>query len=375
MRILIFGAGAIGSFLGHRLARAGHDVTLVARAAYVRAVRENGLRLFENKQALAGGELGSVAPRKAKTAAPASASGPPSTTVYPMAVESIECLSADRRAWDLAVLTVKAYDTRSAALALAPHVQSSIPLLLVQNGVGGEDLVREALPDARLISGVITLSVSVIGPACVRLETTRGGLNLAAVSEGQPLDRWAALFNEARLRTATYPDHRALKWSKLLLNILGNAIPAILDMTPGDVFADPKLFAVERAALLEAVAVMRALGLEPVGFPGYPVPLLVLAMRVLPSPILRLVLARLMTSGRGDKRPSLHMDLASGRSQSEVLYLNGAVVMHAQQVGVAAPVNRVLVETLTSIVVGTEDWAAFRGRPDSLLAVLRGARR
>jgi 2-dehydropantoate 2-reductase len=370
MRILVFGAGAIGSLLGHRLSRAGHDVALVARTAYVNAVRERGLRLCENGQTLANGEVGSPVPVSTEPADPARGPELACAAVYPEAVESIERLPAEQRIWDLVLLTVKAYDTRSAAQALAPYVQSQVPLLIIQNGVGGEDLVREVLADAPLISGVITLSVSVIGPACVRLETTRGGLNLARVTEGQPLDRWEALFREAGLRTVIYADYRAMKWSKLLLNIQANAIPAILDMTPGRVYADPALFAVERAAFLEAVAVMRALGLSPVGFSGYPVSLLVKAMQVLPSPILRLVLTRLVASGRGDKRPSLHMDLASGRRHSEVLYLNGAVAMHAQQTGVAAPVNRLLVDTLTSIAAGRQDWDDFRYRPDRLLAML-----
>jgi len=375
MRILILGAGAVGSFLGHRLARASHDVTLVARSAYVRAVQEHGLCLYEGRHTLVNGELRLPVGGQVKRADRAYASVPASSVVHPEAVESIEHLPRDRRVWDLAVLTVKVYDTHSAAEELAAFLPSQIPLLLVQNGVGGEELVREVMPDVLLISGVITLSISVTGPASVRLETTRGGLHLAAATEGQPLDRWATLFTAAGLRTAMYPDYRALKWSKLLLNILGNAIPAILDMTPGAVFSDPKLFAVERAAFLEAAAVMNGLGLRPVGFPGYPVPLLVLAMKALPPSVLRLVLTRLMISGRGDKRPSLHMDLAGGRRQSEVLYLNGAVATHAQQAGVMAPVNGILLDTLMGIITGDQDWTAFRGQPERLLAELRGCGR
>jgi 2-dehydropantoate 2-reductase len=358
MRVLVFGAGAIGSFLGHRLARDGHDVTLVARARYVGAVRQHGLRLCE------------VGPGAADTG---EGSEPPLDVVHPEAVERLEHLPQDRRTWDLILLTVKAYDAQSAAQALAPHVKPGVPLLIVQNGVGGEDLVRAVLPDAALISGVMTLSVSVLGLGCVRLETTRGGLNLANVTAGQqPVRAWADLFAAAGLRVATYPDYRALKWSKLLLNIQANAIPAILDWSPAAVFADRRLFAAERAAFLEAVSVMRALNLDPVGLPGYPVPLLVRAMEWLPAPVLRLVLTRLVASGRGDKRPSLQMDLASGQKSSEVLYLNGAVARHAQPLGVPVPVNCCLADVLMGIVVGRIDWETLRGRPDRLLAMLEG---
>ena len=360
MQILVFGAGAIGSYLGFRLAGAGHDVALVGRQTYVRAVRKQGLCLRAEGRAIADdGRRDATAVR----------------VVHPQAVESIEELPAGRRSWDLVLLTVKAYDTTSAAQALAPHLGAQTPLLIVQNGVGSEALVREVLPETPLISGVITLSVSVQGPGCVRLETTRGGLNLAVVSEALPVQPWAELFRAAGLRTSAFPDYRALKWSKLLLNIQANAIPAILDMTPGAVFADPTLFAVERAAFKEAVAVMRALGLQAVNFPNYPVRLLVLAMELLPAPVLRPILTRLVASGRGDKRPSLLIDLASGQPQSEVLYLNGAVAKHGQQAGVPVPVNRCLCDALMGIVAGGEEWGTLRGCPDRLLAMLEASRR
>jgi len=344
MQILVFGAGAIGSYLGFRLAGAGHDVALVGRQTYVRAVRKQGLCLRAEGRAIADdGRRDATAVR----------------VVHPQAVESIEELPAGRRSWDLVLLTVKAYDTTSAAQALAPHLGAQTPLLIVQNGVGSEALVREVLQ----------------GPGCVRLETTRGGLNLAVVSEALPVQPWAELFRAAGLRTSAFPDYRALKWSKLLLNIQANAIPAILDMTPGAVFADPTLFAVERAAFKEAVAVMRALGLQAVNFPNYPVRLLVLAMELLPAPVLRPILTRLVASGRGDKRPSLLIDLASGQPQSEVLYLNGAVAKHGQQAGVPVPVNRCLCDALMGIVAGGEEWGTLRGCPDRLLAMLEASRR
>jgi 2-dehydropantoate 2-reductase len=349
MQILVFGAGAIGSFLGYRLARAGHDVTLIARDQYARAVRERGLQLYESGADTESGF----------------------SPVYPEAAASVGSLPLDRRTWDLIILTVKVYDARSAAQALAPFIQAHVPLLVVQNGVGGEDLVQAEVPGVRLLSGVMTLSVSIMGPARVRLETTRGGINLASVTEGQSIALWATLFEEAGLRTAVYPDYRALKWSKLLLNILANAIPAILDMSPGAVFANPALFAVERAAFMEAVAVVRSLGLKPVGFPSYPVPLLVWAMEALPRTISRPLLKRLVASGRGDKRPSLHIDLASGRKGSEVLYLNGAVATHAEQLDIPAPVNRFLVDALMGILADPDHWRRWRGQPDNLLSALR----
>nr|MBC7244514.1 ketopantoate reductase family protein [Chloroflexota bacterium] len=346
MRVLVFGAGAIGSLLGHRLASAGHEVILVGRPSYVHAVQEHGLILERAK-------------------------APGSHAVYPSTVANISDIPVSQRHWDMILLTVKAYDTREAALTLAPYASNDIPLLIVQNGVGGEELAQRVWKQAAIISGVLTLSVSVLAPGRIRLETTRGGLNLAPTRGDMDVDRWARLFSTAGLKTATYHDYRAMKWSKLLLNIQANAIPAILDMTPAAVFAHAALFAIERSAFLEALAVMQAMRLSVVSFPGYPVPLLVWAMQAMPASLLRPLLMRLVATGRGDKRPSLYMDLASGRQRSEVLYLNGAVAAHAERLGLDVPVNRTLCDVLTGIVTGRIPWDDFRGQPQRLVAKIQ----
>ena len=351
MRILVFGAGAIGSFLGYRLAAAGHDVTLIGRASYVHAVQQHGLILEESHV----------------HSAHLSARG---TAMHPAAAENLADLPADQRLWDLILVTVKVHDTPEAARGLAPYLSQKVSVLIVQNGVGGEELARAVLPETTLISGVLTLSVSVLAPGHVRVETSRGGLSLAPTRASQDVTSWAELFAAAGLRMATYRDYRAMKWTKLLLNIQANAIPAIQDMTPGEVYAHPALFAAERAAFLEALAVMRALRLQVVSFPNYPVAILAWAMQHLPATLLRLLLARMVASGRGDKKPSLQMDLAAGRQHSEALYLNGAVVSHAEQLGMKAPVNRVLLDILLGIAEGRLTWDEFRGRPERLLAAI-----
>ena len=343
MRILVFGAGAIGSVLGHRLSQAGHAVTLVGRTAYVRAVQERGLVLEE--------------------------SGRPSI-VHPLAVHSLTELTSDQQMWDWILLTVKAHDTRAAAQALAPYVRPDAPILIVQNGVGGEELAQPVLPQAALISGVITWPVSILGPAHVAVRSTRGGASLAPTRPGQVVKPWARLLTAAHVKATTRPDYRALKWSKLLLNLIANAVPAILDMSPGDVFASPQLFGVERAAFLEALAVMRALDLYPVSFPSYPVPTLAWAMRVLPNAVLRPITRRLVAAGRGEKKPSLQLDLEMQREDSEVSYLNGAVVSYSERLGLDAPTNRALRDTLLNIASGRSAWGEFRGRPRQLIAAV-----
>jgi len=270
--------------------------------------------------------------------------------------------------FDLVVLTVKAYNTTEAAVQVEPLARRGVPILVLQNGVGGEEAAAAVLDGGTILSAVITLSVEVLEPGLVRLATTRGGIGLAPTALGQSVAELAQVFREAGFRTAVYLDYRTMKWSKLLLNIIANASPAILDMLPDQILADSRLFALEQVAFREAVAAMTALGLRPVSLPGYPVPLFAWALCCLPAWPLRPILRRVIVPGRGGKMPSLHMDLSQGKIKSEVEYLNGAVVRCAQELGLDAPVNRALHAVLMGIVRREIPWEKYRGQPERLLA-------
>jgi 2-dehydropantoate 2-reductase len=341
MRVLIVGAGAIGSLLGHRLAAAGHVVTLVARAPWGAAIESLGLGLEENGQVRFESNLAAVADVRAVAGG----------------------------AFDLVVCTTKAYDTAEAVRQVAPVVVRGVPLLLLQNGVGGDEIAAEALPQAQRLSAVITLVVESLSPGVIRLATTRGGVGLAAVSPGAAVEEFAAALRQAGFERVTiYADHRSMKWSKLLLNILSNALPTILDVSPGELYSRRSLFDLERAAFREALTVVRGLGLRPASLPGYPVPLFAWGMDRLPGMVLHPLFRRFIVGGRGGKMPSLHLDLLKGKLESEVDFLNGAVVERARDVGLRAPVNRALHHTLKAIVSGEIPWDEFRGRPQRFLA-------
>ncbi|MHB0859526.1 MAG: ketopantoate reductase family protein [Anaerolineae bacterium] len=342
MRILVLGAGAIGSLVGGRLAENEHEVGLVGRAQYVQAVRQRGLLLAEDgttqriKTLCVGEQVGKV----------------------------VEALGGV----DLAVLTTKGFDTHDACLALAPYLGDSGHLLLLQNGVGGEELAAEVLGARRLVSGVVTWVVAAVEPGHYAVLGHKGGIGVAPVETGS---LGVSLVHELLVRAGftcrQYADYRALKWSKLLLNMLGNALPAILDLPSSEVFADPRLYALELAAFREALAVMRRLGIRPVQLPGYPAGTLALLMGALPAAASRPLMARLVAGGRSGKKPSLQLDLERGRTRSEVSYLNGAVVSAAERLELGVPANRALTETLEGIAAGGIPWASLRHNPEALL--------
>jgi len=343
VKILVMGAGAIGSLVGGRLAAAGNDVVLVCRPAWARAVEAQGLVITE---------------------------GEASIRVNAMrAVTEVEQVQSDKGGprFDLIIISVKAHDTAEAAGVVLPLAHADVPVLVLQNGVGGDEIAMSVLGDTPLISATITLAVAVSEPGHIRVTTRSGGLGLASTVPGRDVTPFRELLQRAGFKVRTYQDYRAMRWSKLLLNIIANASPAILDMAPEEVFGHDRLCWLEMAAFREAVGVMRGLGLSPVPLPGYPVPLFAWVLRTLPGALVRPLFRRSVARGRGGKMPSLHIDLSRGRKRSEVEYLNGAVVRAARQLGVSVPANEALYSVLSGIVKGAIPWEDYRGKPEALL--------
>ncbi|MCZ7571171.1 MAG: 2-dehydropantoate 2-reductase [Ardenticatenaceae bacterium] len=340
MRVLVVGAGAIGSLVGGRLALADNPVTLVGREWLRQAIAAEGLTI------VTGGRAQTVRALRVVTGV-------------------AEASPGDH---DLIILTMKAYGVAAAVAEIARVLPQPPPLLTLQNGIGSETIVAARFGPESVIAGTLTTPVEVAGPA--RIETvSKGGIGLAPLAGTRPDPTAAAeALAAAGFVVARYAGASAMKWSKLLLNIIGNATSAILAWPPARIFADPRLYAVELNALAEARRVMAAHGIATVRLPGYPVPLLMMLLERLPRAVTRPLMRRQVARGRGGKMPSLSLDLEAGREQLEIDVLNGAVVAAGAQAGVATPVNRALAEIVQGLAAGRLDRARFRHNPEALLA-------
>lgn len=346
MNILIIGGGAIGSLLAARLGAAGHAITLLDRPQAAAALRTNGLRLVE---------------ADGRTLSPA----------VQIAASPGEAFGQD--AFDLAVLAVKAYHTGDAAADVSPFLSATTPLLSVQNGVGNEALLAGALA-APILAGSLTTPVEVLAPGHVQVARASHRLAVAPWRGASRPEQVAALFAAAGFTVQTFTDGPALKWTKLLMNMLANAQPAILGLTPAEVFARPELGALEARAWREAFAVMHGLGIKPVPLAGYPMALIGALVRRLPAGLVRPFMGRFIAGGRGSKLPSLMYDLQpQPRGRSEVAWLNGAVAEHARDLGLPAPVNATLTRVLLDLVEGRANVGDWQGQPQRLLAAVTQA--
>jgi 2-dehydropantoate 2-reductase len=199
--------------------------------------------------------------------------------------------------FDLAIVCVKAFDTVTAIQALRPYADRIDRILTPQNGVSNEDLLGVAFGRSKIISGTVLNPIAVPEIGAVRLEKAGRGVGLAPV-EGS-IENYVEALRSTQLPVRTYADYRAMKWSKLILNLLGNATSAILDMPTRETFADPRVFKIEAAMLREALAVMRAQSIGTVDLPGSPVRLLAFGIRFAPIFILQRIL---QPSGRRARR-------------------------------------------------------------------------
>jgi 2-dehydropantoate 2-reductase len=348
LKILTFGAGAIGTYIGGSLALAGHPVVFVEQPKVVEGLRKRGMRL----------DLTLDARRRTKDAHLLD----PSSFVIVSSLE--EALRYGP--FDLALFALKSFDTSAALEGIKPFGDKMPPILCLSNGVSNEPAIAEALGADKVIYGTVTSAVGRRGPGDIVLEKLRG----VGIARGHALsEKLNDAFNQAYLNARLYDDAASMKWSKMLTNLIANPTSAILDMTAAEIFANKDLYRVEIAMLKECLAVMEAQGLKVVDLPGTPVRALAFATK-LPLWLSKPFLSKAAGAGRGAKMPSFHIDLHSGRGKSEVEYLHGEVVRAGEKYNVPTPVNKVLTETLLALTRGEIPLEEFARKPEKLLQKL-----
>jgi 2-dehydropantoate 2-reductase len=340
MKILVFGAGAVGGYLGARLSHAGHDVTLVARAAMAENINQNGLSIVEESARL---------------------------VARPRALFSLRQAFLEDDAYDAILLGMKSYDTETALNELVAFCPAPPTLITLQNGIGVEEPFMQQFGPEKVIAGSVTIPLSMSSSHTITAEHSGRGLALAPTIARQPVGQWANLFQEAGVNTIKVSRYQSMKWSKALLNIMGNASAAIINRHPRVVYGYTPTFNLEMAMLREALAVMRKLKIKAIDLPGAEAKKLSKALYWLPNFILKPVITRRVAEGRGEKMPSFHVDLSAGKEKNEVAYHNEAIARIGREQGLKMPVNTVLADLLLKLARKEVDWRDFDGQPKRLL--------
>ena len=187
MRILVLGAGGVGGYFGAKLARAGQDVTFIARGRHLAAIRDGGLRIRSRIE----GEYVVNA-----TAATSAHGLPP---------------------FDAVLLTVKANDTESALEVARPGLRPDTPVLSLQNGVRGPSVIDSVLGPGHAVGGAAYVFATIEAPGVV----SHGLLGRIAFGEldGRKtprVERLLAAFERAQIPAEISADIRRVMWEKYL---------------------------------------------------------------------------------------------------------------------------------------------------------------
>ena len=280
------GAGAVGCYFGGMLARAGHDVTLVARPQHVEAIRQGGLRIetksFDEHVTL----------RASSDAA---------------AVQGA----------DLVLFCVKSTDTEAAGAQLKPYLAPGALVLCLQNGVDNADRLRTVLPPHQVAAAVVYVATEMAGPGHVK-HHGRGEL---VIEPSRGSEAAAQALVAAGVPTEISANVRGALWLKLIINCAYNAVSAIAQQPYGLNVQGEGIREVMRDVVDECLAVAKAEGVE---VPGD----------------VHDVVAKLVES-MPSQMSSTAQDLARGK-RTEIDHLNGLIVRRGEALGIATPANRVL---------------------------------
>lgn len=231
MKVAVFGAGAVGGYLGACLARGGAEVSFIARGAHLEAMREHGLTLVSPA-----GERWTIAVR---------------ATDDPGEVGPV----------DVVLFLVKSYDTEEASRRLPALLSDDTVVISLQNGIDNEPKIAAVVGDHHVAGGAAYILSALEGPGVVRSGNAR--IVVGELEPGPPTARITRFVEVARaggIDAQAADDVRTTKWEKYVLLVAFSAVTAASQLTVGDIRGSEAASAMMRAIMVEAWSVGRAVG-------------------------------------------------------------------------------------------------------------------
>jgi 2-dehydropantoate 2-reductase len=306
VKLGVFGAGAVGGYVGGRLLASGAEVTLVERGTLAAELAATGgLRLTDYRG-------------------------------YDETLAAVHVpLASEARALagcDVVFVAVKAGATAAAAAALAPVLRRDAVVVSLQNGVRNVDQLRATLGDRAVLGGIVGFNVQRgAGPAHFH-QATSGRLAIAALPAAGAV---VETLRRAGLDAHAEPELTAHAWGKLLLN-LNNAINALSGLPLRDQLGQRGYRRVFAACLAEGVAVLARAGI-PVRSDAPLPPSMLPAVLRLPDGLFKVAARRMLTIDAA-ARSSMQEDVQRQRP-TEIDLLNGELVALGTRHGVPTPCN------------------------------------
>lgn len=298
MRIAIMGSGGVGGYFGAKLARAGCDVTFIARGTHLEAMQKHGL-MVESKA----GNIQVEAPQ---------------VTDDPASIGKV----------DLVLFGVKLWDTEAAAKSIVPLVGPQTAVVSFQNGVQKDEQLRAVVGDNAVVGGVCYIAATIARPGVIQHSGAMQKLVFGEYGNKGATRTQAFLeaCKKAGIDAEVSADIRRATWEKFVFLVGLSATTATMRVPVGTVRTNPRARAMLLDAMKEVVAVGRAEGVA-------------LAEDFADN---RLAFCDSLPP---EMNASMRNDLERG-NRLEVEWLSGDVVARGQRLGVPTPVNRTVYDIL-----------------------------
>lgn len=304
MKIVMLGAGSLGSTIGGTLAQGGSEVYFVDQwKEHIDAINEHGLRMTDE------------------------------VTEWNVKVDA-RTSGADIGPADLVIVLVKSFATRTAIEQLQETnvIGPDTMVMSLQNGLGNEETIAEVIGEKNVISGKVYVGGRLISPGYVSVGI-KGKHTYIGELTGEITDRIKTVcdeFNKAGLECSISENIKGLIWDKLLINVAAGALCGITRLPYGPLYEEDYIKDTAVAAIQECIDVAKAAGIvlksEDPEYPWYA------ASEGLPATFKTSILQSLELN-----RPT------------EIDFINGSVVEWGKKFGIPTPVNQTLVTCIKGI--------------------------
>jgi len=300
MKIVIVGPGAMGCLFAAFLSKSKEEIWLLDKS------KENAARINQLGISLEG------------------ASG--SWQAKPMATASVEDIGKA----ELILICVKSFHTKQAIEQIKPLLQANTKIMTLQNGVGNIEIISELTGEERVIGGTTSEGATLVETGKIR-HAGRGETLIGTLDGKAPVEIRSIreIFNKVGLQTKLSRDIKGLIWSKLIINAGINALTAITRLPNGCLTEFEGTKRILRDAVTEATRIAKRKRIK----------------LIYDDPLAKV---ETVCEGTAGNISSMLQDVLRNK-RTEIDFINGVIVRLGQELGIAVPTNKLLVDLIKTI--------------------------
>lgn len=300
MKIVIVGPGAIGCLLGAFLSKTKEEIWILDnKKERAETLSQQGIII----EGISGNWQAKV-----------------NVTHNPREIEKV----------DLVIIAVKSYHTKEAIVFVKPLIGEDTNVLTLQNGIGNIEIISEIVGNEKVIGGITNLGATLLNPGHTR-HAGKGDTVIGRLDGKIPVELRTIreVFNKAGIETKISRDIKGLMWSKLIINVGINALTAITRLNNGRLIEFEGTRKILREAVSEATKIAKRKRIK----------------LIYDDPLAKV---EAVCEATATNVSSMLQDILK-KKRTEIDFINGVIVRQAQELGIPAVVNLILVDLVKTI--------------------------